>query len=224
MIGNTHSIIAELVKYTGSVILFHSICGKDSIVLLDLLVKNNIKVKPIFMYMIKDLEQTNIYLQHTEIKYNVKFELVPHPVLMNYIRQGYMGIKKDKKQRRYTVAQLTKLVCEKHNIEWSVFGFKKMDSLNRRIMLNELPQSIYYNTKKCYPLADWTNKEVMAYINRNKLLKPVKIDNRPSYDIVMDDPIYLSWCKKNYPNDFKKIITVFPESEALLLAYENKTV
>ena len=222
MVSKTNKILTELVSLTDSVILFHSGLGKDSIALMDILYKKGLKVQPIIMNMVDDLEQIQRYVAHTEKKYNVKFIQVMHPVKCSYIKQGYMGIEKDEKQILSTIGKVAERVCKETKTPYSVYGFKKVDGLNRRIMLNEINNGIFYKTNKCYPLGDWLNKEVFAYKKANKLIQPIRIDNRPSFDIMIDDYNYLSWCKKNYYNDYLKIINDFPEAEAIILSKNNE--
>jgi 3'-phosphoadenosine 5'-phosphosulfate sulfotransferase (PAPS reductase)/FAD synthetase len=214
----------ELASKTNSVLLFHSATGKDSIALMELLTNQNIKVQPVFMYVVKGLQQVQNYIAWAEKKYNVTFIQVPHYVTSTYLRTGFMGIKKDPSQRKYSLSDISKMVSINTGIEWSVYGFKKQDGLNRRIMLNELNDQfhIYDPTKKAYPLADWKNSEVLAYINHKKLITPIKNSNGPSSDIEIDNIYYLTWCKENYPEDLKLIFRQYPECEIILHQYEDQ--
>ena len=62
MTGKTNEILKNLKQLADSVILFHSATGKDSIVLLDLLIKRGFKVQPVFMYMVKGLSFIENYI------------------------------------------------------------------------------------------------------------------------------------------------------------------
>jgi 3'-phosphoadenosine 5'-phosphosulfate sulfotransferase (PAPS reductase)/FAD synthetase len=226
MTGRTNEILKNLKRFTESVILFHSATGKDSIVLLDLLIKKGFKVQPVFMYMVKGLSFIENYIKYAEKKYSVKFIQVPHYALSAYIKNGTFGIKKDPKQKIFTLSEINKSVCEQCQIDWTVTGFKKFDSMERRIMLNELKDSIQYKTYKCYPLADWTNKECLSYIEINRLIKPILMGktNQRSTDMPLNDDNFLIDLNKRYPQDMKKIITIFPEVEALLYLANEKEI
>jgi sulfate adenylyltransferase subunit 2 len=223
MTNKTQQILKELQKYTNEVVLFSSAIGKDSIVLLDLLIKNGFKVNPILMYVCKDLTFVNNYVRWAETKYNVKFTIVPAYFLNSWYKTGYLGLEIQDIPNQ-TLSQLNKKVCEQLDINWTIFGFKKMDGLNRRIMLNELPLSaFFYKNYKCYPLADWTNKECLAYIKQNKLITPVVYNTKkPSSDIELTDKLFLFWLEKYYPQDLNKIFNTFPETEALFELYKNE--
>lgn len=215
-------IISEARKEASSIVLFSSITGKDSIVLTDLLSKHFEEVLCVFMYMVPGISFVDKYLNWQQAKYpNCRFIQVPHFVLLQMIRNGELGIKQDKTVRKLNLATLSSEICKKHGIEWSCYGFKKTDSLNRRLMLNTYEYSgLNRNNKKIYPLADWKDKDVLAYIKANKLLPPVKYDAKRSSDIDPKDGAFLYWCKNNYPEDYNKIVAQFPLAEGYLFEYE----
>ena len=129
-------IINDVSKKTDSILFFHSLSGKDSIVLLDLCYKKFKRVIVVFMYLVKDLEHIMRYYNYAKAKYpNIEFVQVPHYALFNYIKTGYMGIKQNTKQRQWTLADITEKLREKLGVEWACYGFKQSDSLNRRLML-----------------------------------------------------------------------------------------
>ena len=69
-------IIHNVREKTDTVILFHSGTGKDSIMLLDLCSKSFKKVICVFMYIVKDLDYENRYINWALKKYtNVEFIL-----------------------------------------------------------------------------------------------------------------------------------------------------
>jgi len=222
MIRNTNEILKKLRSITDKVILFHSATGKDSIVLMDLLYKNDFKIIPVYMYVVKELEYIQRYIKWSEKKYNVTFIQSPHYCLSQYIKHGSFGIKKDALQRIYTIKTINDKIIEQTGIDWTVLGFKKSDGLNRRIMLNELPENnaFHFKTNKCYPLSDWLNKECIAYIKSNNLINPVVVSNSPSQDVKVYDKNYIQWLAKTYPNDLKQVIKVMPEVEAILYSFE----
>jgi sulfate adenylyltransferase subunit 2 len=72
-------IIENLRQQTDTVILFHSGTGKDSIMLCDVLSKNFKAVVCVFMYIVKNLDYENRYINWAEKKYsNIKFIKTPH--------------------------------------------------------------------------------------------------------------------------------------------------
>lgn len=62
----------------------------------------------------------------------------------------------------------------------------------------------------------------MRYIEINKLPKPINYGNKKnSSGVGFELEVYL-YLRKYYPNDLKKILSVFPLSEKILFDYDNK--
>ena len=220
-------IIDDVSKETDSILLFHSLSGKDSIVLLDLCYKKFKRVIVVFMYLVKDLEHIMRYYNYAKAKYpNIEFVQVPHYALFNYIKTGYMGIKQNTKQRQWTLSDITDKLREKLCVEWACYGFKQSDSLNRRLMLRSYTdgkEAINWKTKKFYPLSTYRNKEIMDFILDHRLKNPeVCGTNKQSSGVDIEDVEYQKYLKELYPEDLEKIYKVFPMARIVMLKANNK--
>lgn len=220
-------IIDDVSKETDSILLFHSLSGKDSIVLLDLCYKKFKRVIVVFMYLVKDLEHIMRYYNYAKTKYpNIEFVQVPHYALFNYIKTGYMGIKQNTKQRQWTLAEITDKLREKLGVEWACYGFKQSDSLNRRLMLRSYTdgkEAINWKTKKFYPLSTYKNKEIMDFILDHRLKNPeVCGTNKQSSGVDIEDVEYQKYLKELFPEDLEKIYKVFPMARIVMLKANNK--
>ena len=220
-------IIDDVSKETDSILLFHSLSGKDSIVLLDLCYKKFKRVIVVFMYLVKDLEHIMRYYNYAKAKYpNIEFVQVPHYALFNYIKTGYMGIKQNTKQRQWTLSDITDKLREKLCVEWACYGFKQSDSLNRRLMLRSYTdgkEAINWKTKKFYPLSTYKNKEIMDFILDHRLKNPeVCGTNKQSSGVDIEDVEYQKYLKELYPEDLEKIYKVFPMARIVMLKANNK--
>ena len=221
-------IIDDVSKETDSILLFHSLSGKDSIVLLDLCYNKFKRVIVVFMYLVKDLEHIMRYYNYAKAKYpNIEFVQVPHYALFNYIKTGYMGIKQNTKQRQWTLSDITDKLREKIGVEWACYGFKQSDSLNRRLMLRSYTdgkEAINWKTKKFYPLSTYKNKEIMDFILDHRLKNPeVCGTNKQSSGVDIEDIEYQKYLKELYPSDLEKIYKVFPMARIVMLkANSNK--
>jgi 3'-phosphoadenosine 5'-phosphosulfate sulfotransferase (PAPS reductase)/FAD synthetase len=215
-------VIEHLRKETDQVILFHSATGKDSIALLDMLAPFFNRIVCVFMYIVPDIEHINKYIRWAENKYKVEFLQVPHFVLNNYIKVGYLGIKKNKNIRIETLNGIDAKIRAKTGINYSVYGFKMSDSMNRRFMLKDLPmQALNTKTNKVYPLSGWNNGLALKYINQKRLIKPLTYNQKTrstGFDIT--DPDLLVWMQQNYPDDLQKVFETFPATKTILFEYE----
>ncbi len=218
-------VIGKIAQRSDRVLLLHSASGKDSIALLDLIAPKFREVVCAYMYIVKDLEHINRYIAYAQGKYpNVTFVQIPHFALFGYIKVGYMGCKENPKQRKYTMAELTDQLRKKFGIEWAFIGFKQSDSLNRCQMLRTYDcQAINWKSKKCYPLSPYKNGDVLAYIERNGLIKPECYGKGQSSGTNISDIDYLLYLRENYPHDLKKIFAQFPMVERLLFEHDYET-
>jgi hypothetical protein len=147
---------------------------------------------------------------------------VPHFAVFSFIKHGYLGIKKEN-VKNVRLKDINDMVIKNTGLEYTVFGFKKQDSIDRRIMLNEIPSGIS-TTKKVYPLMDQTNNDVLWHIKSRSLITPFSYNNaKPSSGCDISDPTFLRYIKNKYPSDLIKIYETYPYCESILFRYENKT-
>lgn len=224
MLQKTINGIKKVASQTDHLILFHSGAGKDSIALLDLCYPHFKKVTCVYMYIVKDLVHIKKYIDWAKNKYpGVNFLEVPHYALSSYIKTGYMGIKKDPSQKLLSLADINERARIITRTEWTIFGFKQSDSMNRRLMLRTYEDNIINNhTKKAYPLSEWRNKDVLKYIKMKRLITPITYGTAQSQGTAIDDKDFVLWCYKNYPADYRKIIQAFPESEVIVFEHLNR--
>ena len=98
---------------------------------------------------------------------------------------------------------------------------KKADGMNRRLMLKGYEVNGYENNGLCYPLADWTQKDILAYMKQHNLPEPVRYSLKASSGVGFNLDCML-WMEKNYPQDLQRIFKVFPMAERVLWEYYNK--
>jgi 3'-phosphoadenosine 5'-phosphosulfate sulfotransferase (PAPS reductase)/FAD synthetase len=215
-------VIEHLKSETESIILFHSATGKDSMAILDMLHPFFKQIICVYMYIVPDLRHINKYIAYHEQKYKVKFLQVPHFLLNEFVKNGHMGIEKNEKVKLSTLSQLDTKVRVKTGINYSVYGFKKSDSMNLRFMLKDLLYEGYNpKTHKAYPLTNWNNSLVLKYIAQKRLLTPLTYDQKTrstGFDIT--DVNMLMWLKKYYPDDLEKVTSMFPATKTILFEYE----
>ena len=215
--------IRQIASKTNKVILFHSATGKDSIALLDLCYPHFDEVVCVYMYMVKGLEHIDKYIIWAKQKYpKARFISVPHYALTQYIKDGAFGCVQEPKQRIKSLSDITEEVREATGIEWAIFGFKKTDSLNRRIMLSTYEgQMVNEATKKAYPLSLYKNKDVEAYIKYKRLIPSLKYGNGQSQGTDVSNIPFLLYCRNYYPQDLDRVIATFPEVEKILFDFLN---
>ena len=215
-------IVEKIAAKTDRAILFHSASGKDSIALLDIMAPHFKSVLCVYMYVVKDLRHINRYVRWAERRYpNVRFVQIPHFALYSYKRTGYMGMKRDESARAVQLTDITKALRERYGIEWVFFGFKKSDSMNRRLMLTRYEEeAINELNKACYPLSSYKNSDVLGYIRSKGLPAPECYGKGQSSGTSVDDLNYLLFLRDRYPEDLKKVVDSFPLAERVLFEYD----
>ena len=212
----------DLIRERSSEALLFLSLGKDSLVLLDLLYPKFDRIVCVFMYFVKDLEHINRWINWTKARYpKIEFVQVQHWNL-KYILRGGMYCVPNPEVRLLKLADVVKAMQLKHGVYYTFLGMKKADGMNRRLMLNGYEEKGYENNGMCYPLADWTQKDILAYMKQNNLPEPVRYGNKASNGIGFNIDCFL-WLRSNYPVDLQKIIKAFPMSGRILFEYDNGT-
>lgn len=200
-------------------ILFCSL-GKDSLVLLDLLYPKFDRLVCVFMYFVKDLGHINRWIGWVKAKYpKVEFIQVPHWNLTYILRCGMYSVP-NPKVKLLKLADVVKSMRLTYGIQYVFLGMKKADGMNRRLMLKGYEESGYENNGLCYPLADWTQKDIISYMKQHNLPEPIRYGLKASNGVGFNLDCFL-WLRENYPQDLEKIYRVFPMSRRILYEYDN---
>ena len=219
-LASAQKSIDRVCSVTDSAMLFCSF-GKDSLVLLDLLYPRFKRILCVFMYFVKDLEHINRWIRWAQAKYpNAEFVQVPHWNLTYILRSGLYCVA-NPKVKTMKLADVVKAMRLKYGIGYCFLGMKKADGMNRRLMLKGYEDSYYENAGLVYPLADWTQKDILAYMRQHNLPEPIRYSLKASSGVGFNEDCLL-WMRENYPQDLQKIYKVFPMAERVLFEYDRK--
>nr|WP_320058796.1 phosphoadenosine phosphosulfate reductase family protein [uncultured Bacteroides sp.] len=234
-ISHTREIISSVRKETDRAVLFYSVNGKDSIVLLDMLSREFKEVICYFMYFVKGLDHIESRIESNLKKYpNVTIKQIPHFLLSNVRRSGVF-CEPDPNTKIVKMKEIETMIREETGEKYIFSGMKGVDGFMKRMRLKMFGDNFTTETGNVYPLALWTNAEVLKYIQVNGLPKPVdysipehvtydksgRVRSKVSNGITFDLDVFL-FLRKYYPNDLKKILKEFPLSEQILFRYDNK--
>lgn len=194
--------------------------GKDSLVLLDLIYPKFDRIVCVFMYFVEGLEHIERWIKWVKARYpKIELVQVPHWNLTYILRSGMYCVA-NPKIKPLKLADVVKAMQLKYGIYYTFLGMKKADGMNRRLMLKSYEANRYENKGLCYPLADWNQKDILAYMKQHNLPEPVRYGNKASNGIGFNLDCFL-WLRKNYPRDLQRIIKAFPMSERILFEYDN---
>lgn len=203
-----------------SAILFLSL-GKDSLVLLDMIYPKFDRIICVFMYFVQGLEHIERWIGWVKAKYpKIEFVQVPHWNL-TYILRGGLYCVPNPQVKLLKLTDVVKAMQLRYGIYYVFLGMKKADGMNRRLMLKGYEANGYENNGMCYPLADYTQKEVLAYMRQHNLPQPIRYSLKASNGVGFSLDCFL-WLRENYPQDLERIYQVFPMSRRILFEYDNK--
>ena len=195
--------------------------GKDSLVCLDLAASKFKKVYCVFMYFVKGMEHIQRYANWVKARYkNVEFVEVPHWNL-TYIMRGGMYCVPNPHQKLYKLADVCKAMRAKFGVNTIILGMKKADSINRNCMLKTYADNGYQNNGNVYPLAEWTQKDILSYMKHHKLPTPVRYGKNASSGCGFNEDFFV-WLENNCPQDLDKIYEIFPLSRRILFEYHSR--
>lgn len=191
--------------------------GKDSIVTLDLCFKYFKKVVPFFLYIVPGLSFQERQLQWYENRYQTEIIRLPHFETSNFMRYGTF------RNEDYSVPIVS--VTDEYNylrqltdICWIAAGERIDDSLIRRAMIKH-SSSIDIQRGRFYPVAYWKKREVLDYI-KFKRLRLGEDSRHQGFSFKSLEGRELYMLKQFYPDDYEKVLRLYPFAEASRKRYE----
>ena len=187
--------------------------GKDSRAVMDLCQRSFKTVKAFFMYFIPGLEYIETRLAEAEQRYGIKIARYPHWVLgkclrNNVYRSEWYG--NDDVIPEWTLKEVHTLARADSGCKIIAIGAKKSDGGWRRRTLWQIDDPDKY----VLPIVDWSKEELMAYLARRNISAPDAEGGRIS-GADLSTP-FLLWLNDKHPEDFKRLLEVFPFAEAVV--------
>jgi hypothetical protein len=222
-LADAAKLLRDVHKLTPNIIIGLS-GGKDSLVTLDMCVREfgASNVSAFFMYLVKDLRCVETTVRWCERHYKIEVHRLPHWLLgLAYKNATYMphrsGTEKWRDMRLVDVEQLAR---KKTGFEWIANGHRMADSIERVGMLNRI-DGFDEVGRRVYPLWRWNEASVMAYLRARKIPPPPKLTilKRAMTGVSFQEDVLLA-IRDKFPDDFKRILEVFPYVEARLARYE----
>ncbi len=222
----TMRLIRSIRQQTDTAVLFYSAGGKDGIALLDMLSPIFEKVICYYMWLVPGLDHVKPYLHWAVTKYpNVEIRQIQHYQRDAFDRFGFFQYGEgnpDVKTRK--VGEVEEMVRQETGIKWAFSGMKGVDGYMKRMrLLTFKKRNKAYLTDKgmVYPLAVWTNKEVLKYIEMRNLIKPFVYNPKDVSQGFGVDLRSLLLLRQRFPRDYERTVREFPFCEKLVFDYDN---
>jgi 3'-phosphoadenosine 5'-phosphosulfate sulfotransferase (PAPS reductase)/FAD synthetase len=222
--NQTKAIIQSVRNQTNTAVLLFSAGGKDGIALVDMLSKNFDNVICYFMYLCPNLRHNQVYVKWAEHKYsNVEVRQIPHYMRELMFKNGFF-CDPQPELKVGTEKEIIESIKKETGIDHIFHGMKGVDGFMKRMLLKKMAPYYVKDNGLVYPLALWTNKEVLAYIKTQNLISAMTYGNLKALSQGTGlDYETLSYLKRNYPDDYKKILLEFPYAEQAIISHERKT-
>lgn len=220
------ALIRSIREKTDTAILYYSAGGKDSIALLDMIAPIFKKVICYYMWLIPDLDHINIYINWATTRYpNVEVRQIKHDQRDYFDKYGLFRIDEgDPNIVPRGIGDVEEAVRQETGIKWAFNGMKGVDGYMKRMRLKTFKKrNNAYITDKgmVYPLAIWTNKEVLRYIEMKNLIKPFVYNPKGLSQGFSVDLRTLLLMRDRFPRDYQRILNEFPFCEKLIFDYDN---
>ena len=204
-------------KVTDSVLVGFS-GGKESVVVLDLCMRYFKNVQPFFMYICPNLSFQERTLAWYEKKYQTSIIRIPHMDVSEFFHYGSFR-PPDYTFPIVSINDIYHYLRLQTDIWWIAAGERINDSIVRRAMMKK-SGSIDVQRGRLYPISMWNKREVMDYIKFHNLY--LGADSRKlgfSYCSLWGKE--LSMLKQHFPDDYAKVIRLYPFAEAGVRRFEQ---
>ena len=214
-------VIHRVRQETDTAILYYSAGGKDGIALLDMLAGVFSKVICIYMYLVPELDHIRPYIVWAQRHYtNVEVREIPHFQLDIWRANGFF-CEADPEIKPRNIGQVEEEVRQATGLHYAFSGMKGVDGYMKRMRLKTYEKRGGLITEKgmAYPLANWTNRDVLQYIKARNLISPfvyVEGDVSQGFDISLGTMLLMRY---RYPADYKRVLSSFPYAEKLLFDF-----
>lgn len=203
-------------KITDEIIVAFS-GGKDSIVVLDLCFRYFKKVRPFFMYIVPDLSFEERTLEWYERKYQTEITRIPHMETSNWFRYGVFS-RPDDDISIISINDIYHYMRIKEDMWWIAAGERRADSMVRNAMIKH-SGSIDTKRGRIYPIVEWKKQDVLAYIKYHNLYLG-RDSKLLGFSFRSLQGRELAKIKQEFPDDYKKILRIYPFAEAAVLNEE----
>lgn len=194
--------------------------GKDSLCVMDLCARafGPENVRAYFWYMVKGLRCQEEMLAIAKARWGVDVIRVPNPGLIDRLRDGRLTPARSRITAKLSHRDLMDLVRRRTGVQWIASGERKADSLMRRGMLSAC-NGCWHKFSRVFPLQDWRVADVLSYLKARHIPEPHRFGRESRTagvgDLGISRPEHLDWLRAEYPDDYRKVLEVFPWAESI---------
>lgn len=185
--------------------------GRDSLMLLDLAVRlhPDKTIIPFYQYLIPGLDSTEELTRWVQGRYRLKLYTCLHWATVEYLRRGTFRVMPDPEQPKMELKDVERQLRSELDVLWIGYGYKSVDSLQRRGMMHSWPSGICQKRLVFAPLKDCSGEQVRVYCDTNRLPVLHEWSSKRSSGIDLS-PQCMRWMREKYAEDYGRVLRVFP--------------
>lgn len=202
--------LAKARERSDSVVVAYS-GGKDSLVTMDMCVRNFRRVEAYMMEFVPGLGMNEERKEFARARWGVTVTRWPEPGAMWALANGVYctPTRRDTQAEPLTVNELQRMVRLHYGIPLIATGHKRSDSIGRR---KEMQQR--FTDDLVTPLADFRKADVLSYLKAKGI--PLPDDEGRNSNAIGLGIRFLLWCHDNRPEDFKKLGRIYPYIDTVI--------
>lgn len=180
--------------------------GRDSLAVTDLCCKSGKRVVLFFMEFLPGMDYTAYWCGLAESRWKVEVRRYQHWGVSIAFRTGTF-LPFPINVPRIKLADIERAVRADTGIEWIAYGYKSIDSLQRRAWMNKWSRGLNPDKKILAPLKDWNGTDVQAYLQRRRIPAPDQGKRVSGIDLT---PGCMEFFRREWPADYQRILRAFP--------------
>lgn len=195
--------------------------GKGSLVILDICRQVFTRIEAYHMYFVKGLRCVETHVEAAARRAGVTVHYLPHWDLARHMKYGILRppvAGANDKIRIMAQRDVDRAMTAKTGVHLFATGERASDSFIRRFYCRENDGlRIREHRTKLYPIWDWTDREVFAYMKAKKIPLPPKfgVEGRKTSGICLA-PHTCKWIAEKHPADWQRVLEVFPYAQIQL--------
>jgi 3'-phosphoadenosine 5'-phosphosulfate sulfotransferase (PAPS reductase)/FAD synthetase len=198
--------------------------GKDSLATLDIVCRSGAfsRVEALSMELVPGLESFRRPVERAVARYGVKVHFLPNWDVARKLKHAILRphILGNNQIKLLRLKDIERALTKRTGIGWFSYGERAADSIVRRLYTREC-DGVQADWRRCWPIWDWRIADVRGYLKLRRIPLPKSTrDGRASGGITLG-PKSLARMKKEHPNDYRKILEVFPDAEIQIIRLER---